>query len=203
MQTPQHAHPKPGELAPDFRLAAAAGGEIALSDFRGKSSLLLWFSKGLGCPFCRRNMARLSQAYPQFKDCGAEILQITLSTLDEARLYFRNYQLATPYLCDPERQAHLRYGIELEQQAMGAVAANTLTSGLMVAQDLLLHGEKSPWPVPLIMRMGARNQSPQLVLVVDRAGLVRHVQAIGPFDTLPTVAQLLPILEPLRDAQPG
>jgi hypothetical protein len=108
-----------------------------------------------------------------------------------------------PYLCDPEREAHLRYGVELEPQSIGAVASNSLTSSLMVAQDLLVRGEKSPWPVPLIMRMGARNQSPQLVLAVDRAGLVRHVQAIGPFDTLPTVSQLLSILEPLRDAQPG
>ena len=145
-------------------------------------------------------MAHLSQAYPQFQSSEAEILQITHNTVDEANLYFRNYHLATPYLCDPDRQVHLRYGIELEQQAIGAVAANTATSCLMVAGDLLLHGQKSPSPVAPIMRMGARFQSPQLVVTTDRAGVVRHVQRIGHADTLPTVAELLSVLEPLRSA---
>jgi peroxiredoxin len=35
-----------GSPAPDFRLMAAQGGEIALSGYRGRR-LVLWFSKGL------------------------------------------------------------------------------------------------------------------------------------------------------------
>jgi peroxiredoxin len=185
-------------MAPDFRLAAAGGGEIALSDYLGRKNLLLWFSKGLHCPFCRRNMARLSQAYAQFLALHAEVLQITHNTQEEAELYFRSYKLATPYLCDPDRQVHLRYGIPLEQQAIGAVAANIVTSCLMVTGDLLTLGQKSPLPVVPVMRMGIRFQSAQLVVAADRAGVVRHVRSIGPFDTLPTVAELLSVLEPLR-----
>jgi len=198
MEQATHAQPRVGEKAPDFRLAAAGGGEIGLSDYLGRKNLLLWFSKGLACPFCRRNMARLSQAYQQFQGCDAEILQITHNTVEEAKLYFRNYHLATPYLCDPDRQVHLRYGIPLEQQSIGAVAANMVTSSLMVTGDLLSHGQKSPSPVSLIMRMGPRFQSPQLVVAADGAGLVRHVWSIGHSDTLPTVAELLSVLEPLR-----
>ncbi len=198
MEQATHSPPSVGEKAPDFRLPSAGGSEIALSDFMGRMNLLLWFSKGLACPFCRRNMARLSQAYRQFRDSESEILQITHNTVDEASLYFRNYHLANPYLCDPDRQVHLRYGIPLEQQAVGAVVGNTLTSCLMVTGDLLLRGQKSPSPVSLIMRMGPRGQSGQMVVVVDRAGVVRHVERIGPFDALPTVAQLLSLLEPLR-----
>jgi peroxiredoxin len=117
MEQSAHTQPRIGEKAPDFRLAAASGGDIALSDFLGRKNLLLWFSKGLFCPFCRRNKARLSQAYPQFQSSDAEILQITHNTMDEANLYFRNYHLVTPYLCDPDRQVHLRYGIPLEKRA--------------------------------------------------------------------------------------
>ena len=203
MEQATHSQPKVGEKAADFRLAAAGVGDIGLSDFVGRKNLLLWFSKGLACPFCRRNMARLSQAYPQFQSSDAEILQITHNTVEEANLYFRNYHLATPYLCDPDRQVHLRYGIALEQQAIGAVVGNSVTSCLMVTGDLLLHGQKSPSPVSLIMRMGPRFQSAQLVVAVDRIGVVRHVQRIGPFDTLPTVAQLLALLEPLRSGFPS
>jgi hypothetical protein len=33
--------------------------------------------------------------------------------------------------------------------------------------------------------------------------VVRYVQQIGPFDTLPTVAELLAVLEPLRGGVPN
>ena len=200
MEQSTHVHPKLGEKAPDFRLAAAGGGEVALSDYLGRKNLLLWFSKGLYCPFCRRNMAHLSHAYPQFVALDTEILQITHNTQKEANLYFRNYHLATPYLCDADWRVHLAYGVELERQSLGAVAENWVTSTAMVASDLVLHGEKSPPPIPAL-RMG-RFQSPQLVVAADRAGMVRYVWNGGPFDTLPTVAELLSALESMRSDRP-
>lgn len=201
MEQPTHAHPRVGEKAPDFRLAAAGGGEIALSDYLGRKSPLLWFSKGLYCPFCRRNMARLSQCYAQFAALDAEILQITHNTQKEADLYFRNYHLATPYLCDTDWRVHLAYGVALERQSLGAVAENWVTSTAMVVHDLVLHGEKSPPPTPAL-RLG-RFQSPQLVVAADRAGVVRYVWSGGPVDTLPTVADLLSVLESMRSDLPS
>lgn len=200
MEQSTHAHPRVGEKALDFRLAAAGGGEIALSDYLGRKNPLLWFSKGLFCPFCRRNMARLSQAYTEFVALDAEILQITHNTKKEADVYFRNYHLATPYLCDADRRVHLAYGVALEQQSLGAMAENWVTSSAMVAHDLLLHGEKSPAPIPAL-RMGSFQPS-QLVVAVDSAGVVRYVWSGGPFDTLPTVAELLSLLQSMRSDLP-
>ena len=201
MEQPTQALPRLGEKAPDFRLAAAGGGEIALSDYQGRKNLLLWFSKGLYCPFCRRNMARLSQSYAQFVALDAEILQITHNTQKEANVYFRNYHLATPYLCDADRRVHLAYGVALELQSLGAAAENWVTSTAMVAADLVLHGDKSPPPTPGF-RLG-RFQSPQLVVATDRAGVVRYVWSSGPFDTLPTVAELLSVVESIRSDLPS
>lgn len=201
MEPAAPAPPQPGEPLPEFRLPTAGGGDIGVSDYRGRKNLLLWFSKGLFCPYCRRNMARLSQAYAQFQASGAEILQITINTVDEANLYFRSYRLATPYLCDPDTQVHLRYGLPPERQTLGAIAENVVTSYAMVGKDLLMHGQKSPVPWPAV-RMGM-NQWSQLIVVADRAGVVHHAQRIGPFDTLPTVAELLARLEPLRAESPS
>ena len=201
MEPAAPAPPQPGEPLPEFRLPTAGGGEIGVSDYRGRKNLLLWFSKGLFCPYCRRNMARLSQAYAQFQASGAEILQITINTVDEANLYFRSYRLATPYLCDPDARVHLRYGMSPERQTVGAVAENWVTSIAMNGKDLLMHGQKAPGPGPAV-RMGM-NQWSQLIVVADRAGVVRDAQRIGPFDTLPTVAELLVRLEPLRAESPS
>jgi peroxiredoxin len=197
MNTSTHQHPQPGLPAPDFRLHAAGGGEIALSDYRGRRKLLLWFSKGLFCPYCKRNMVRLSQGYAEIRARDAEVLQITHNTAEEADLYFRNYRLAMPYLCDADRAVHLRYGIPLEHQSIAAVVDNVVKSGTMVTADLLLRGDISPVPVVPIMRMGARNQSPQLVVVVDLEGVVRRVHPIGPFDALPSREELIGMLDSL------
>jgi len=188
-------HPRIGSPAPEFRLHAAGGKEIALSDYRGQRDVLLWFSKGLFCPYCRRNMARLSQGYAEIQAREAEILQVTHNTVEEAEIYFRSYRLAMPYLCDADRAVHLRYGILMERQSVAAVADNVVRSCAMVTKDFVLHGEKSPSPVVPILRMGARNQPPQLVVLVDRDGIVRWVHPIGPFDALPSLADLLAQLD--------
>ena len=36
-----------GSAAPNFRLASAQGQEVALEDYKGRQSIVLWFSKGL------------------------------------------------------------------------------------------------------------------------------------------------------------
>ena len=197
MADEEHLHPAPGSPAPDFRLRAAGNGEIALSDYRGRASVVLWFSKGLFCPYCKRNMARLSQSYDAIRAREAEVLQVTHNTVAEADLYFRNYRLAMPYLCDPDRAVHLRYGIPLERQPVGAVVDQTVRQVAMVTKDLLVKGEKSPSPVMPILRMGPRNQPPQLVVIVDREGVVRRTHSIGPFDALPSVEELLAMLDAL------
>ena len=195
-------HPQPGTPAPDFRLRAAGDGKIALSDYRGRANVVLWFSKGLFCPYCRRNMARLSQGYAAIRAREAEVLQVTHNTIEEADLYFRSYRLAMPYLCDADRAVHLRYGVAFEPQTVAAVVDNTVRSCAMVAKDFVLHGEKSPSPIAPIMRMGPRNQPPQLVVVVDREGVVRRTHSIGPFDALPSVEELLGMLDALATESP-
>lgn len=195
-------HPQPGTPAPDFRLHAAGRGKVTLSDYRGRRDLVLWFSKGLFCPYCKRNMARLSQGYAEIQARNAEVLQITHNTIEEAEIYFRNYRLAMPYLCDADRAVHLRYGVPLERQPIGAVVERTARQVAMVTGDLLLHGEKSPSPVAPILRMGPRHQPPQLVVIVDREGVVRHVHPIGPFDALPSIGDLLAMLDALA-AEPA
>ena len=52
-----------GEPAPSFRLPTAQGAEIGLEDFRGQKNVIVWFTKGMACPFCRSQMSQLARAY--------------------------------------------------------------------------------------------------------------------------------------------
>ena len=181
-----------GRTAPEFKLAAAHGGDIGPQDFRGSKHVVLWFSKGLFCPFCRRNMAQLALRYPELQALDAEILQVTHNTVDEARGYLKHYPMRFPYLCDAERTAHDRYGVELLQLRLGEFFA----SGAAAVTDFVTKGETTPSPMAYFRRYG-RKDAAQAVFILDRDGIVRGEHRLGPSAPLPSASELISALQKL------
>src|SRR5258708_879187 len=95
-----------GEQAPGFRLPTAEGSEIGLDDYRGKQSVIVWLTKGMGCPFCRTQMSQLARSYDDIRRAGAEVLEVSVSPVSRARLYAQKFKLPFPYLCDPGYRVH-------------------------------------------------------------------------------------------------
>lgn len=129
-------------------------------------------------------MAQLRLGYPEIQKTRSEILQITHNTAQEARRYFARYPIAFPYLCDPDRAVHQRYGIPLEPVRVADVVASTAA----VAADFLLRREKSPPPFPAARYPG--QDSPQAFVLVDRDGIIRAIHALGPIDRIPQPPEL-------------
>jgi alkyl hydroperoxide reductase subunit AhpC len=138
-------------------------------------------------------MAQLRLGYPEIQKSGAEVLQVTHNTAEEAQRYFKHYPITFPYLCDPERTVHETYGLALQ----AASPLDPLRSTAAAAFDLVRHGEKTPLPIPFIKRYPMKD-SPQAVVIVDRGGIVRHVVQSGPNAELPSNAEILRRLDPLR-----
>ena len=181
-----------GRPAPEFRLASAQGGDVGPNDYRGKSRVVMWFSKGLFCPFCRRNMAQLGLRYPEIQALEAEVLQVTHNTLDEARGYLKHYPMKFPYLCDAGRTAHDRYGVELLSGGLGGF----LASGAAVVADFVTKGETTPAPIPYFKRYAGKDAA-QAVFILDREGVVRGEHRLGPNAPLPSAADLIAELQRL------
>ena len=186
-----------GTLAPNFRLASAQGGEVALEDYRGQRNVILWFSRGLFCPFCRRYMTQLRLGYRQIQERGAEILQVTWSTPEEARLYFRQYQLLFPYLCDPERAVYPLYGIRIIHGTVPALVAGMAMGTMAALSDRLFRGEKTPSPLPSMKRYGAADMEQQAAFIIDKSGVIRYTHASNSLGGLPSNAEYLRQLEKL------
>ena len=71
---------EPGDAAPDFSLPAVhREGTVSLSDYRGRSPVLLALFRGFYCPFCRRQMGLLAAAADKLKDQGLEVLGVAAS----------------------------------------------------------------------------------------------------------------------------
>ena len=113
------ATPTVGQPAPGFKLPVAQGGEVSLDDYRGKKKVVVWFTKGMACVFCRQHMSQLARVYGEIRKRDAEVLEITPSTPEKGRLYASKYKLPFPYLCDPADQARSSWRIAQRKHGPG------------------------------------------------------------------------------------
>lgn len=111
-----------GATAPDFTLPAAGGGEVSLSDYRGRS-VLLYFQEGLMCQPCFDQITDLEANADALHAAGVdEIVSISTDPAGQLARKVTDMKLSTPALSDPDltviRQydAH-KYGMMDEKMA--------------------------------------------------------------------------------------
>ena len=75
--------PREGFLAPDFTLELLGGGQVTLSELRGKGVVInLWAS---WCPPCRAEMPAIQQVYEKAKGRGLAVLAVNTTFQDSER----------------------------------------------------------------------------------------------------------------------
>jgi cytochrome c biogenesis protein CcmG/thiol:disulfide interchange protein DsbE len=93
--------PREGFLAPDFTLDLVGGGQVTLSELRGKVILInLWTS---WCPPCRSEMPAIQRVYESNRERGLEVLAINMTYQDSetaAVEFAREHGLTFPILLD-------------------------------------------------------------------------------------------------------
>jgi peroxiredoxin len=103
---------QPGQAAPEFSVPAVhEDGTISLSDYRGRTPLLLGLFRGLYCPFCRRALARMAATSAHLKSLGVDSLAIVATDVDNARLYFKFRPTRMAIGADPHLTTHRSYGV--------------------------------------------------------------------------------------------
>jgi peroxiredoxin len=174
-----------GREAPNFRLPTADQREIALSDCLARGPAVIWFSRGVGCPVCRRHRAHLTLGYQALRDLKAEILEVTPTPVDRAAFYFSNYSLVFPYLCDPDREAARAYGVD-QAPMTGWDQAKALLSDPMGAPALLRDVRQGPTPSPEEMPGWSSYDG---FFIIDLSGIVRLAR-VGRMAGLPSKAEI-------------
>lgn len=103
-----------GEAAPDFSAPAVyREGPIGLRDYKGRKPLLIGLFRGLHCPFCRREVARMGGYADRLNQQGVEVLAVINTTLDRARVYYGHRPMNMMLAADPEWETHRRFGMQL------------------------------------------------------------------------------------------
>ena len=73
---------------------------------------------------------------------------------------------------------------------MGKNVGGMLASTGLAAADFVLHGERTPLPMPFLKRYSG-NDAAQAVFILDRDGIVRVERRLGPNAPLPAASELL------------
>lgn len=183
-----------GQVAPDFRLPSAQGPDVSLQDYRGRKNVIVWFTKGMGCVFCRQHMSQLARVAPELAKRNTDVLQVTPSPLERARFYAKKYALPFTYLADADDAVRRRWGLGVRPHGP-AWYAKALMFGMRAEKPQNDFGQEAP-PLGDILTM-LRDDDAGLY-VVDRAGIIQYAHAGSYVDTGSGQVSIRP-LPPLDD----
>ncbi len=97
-----------GSSAPEFQLPNVAGGEGALSDYRGQVILLNFWATW--CKPCKDEMPSMERLYKLLKPEGFELLAVSVDEDAEPVVAFRDrFKLTFPIFLDAENEVSNRY----------------------------------------------------------------------------------------------
>ena len=105
-----------GAAAPAFALAGASDRKIALSDFVGKTVILVFYPADWS-PVCTDQLALYNELLPLFGEHRAQVLGISVDGVWSHRAFARDRNLRFPLLSDfePKGAVSRAYGVYSEQ----------------------------------------------------------------------------------------
>ena len=182
-------------MAPVFALPSLRGAMVDLASYRGHRNVVVWFSRGFTCPFCRVYTDGMRAGYEALRTADTEIIQVAPNLLDSARRFFAQSPLPYPFVCDPDKRLYAVYGL-------GDVGALEATRTAVVSfAHAFTHGDTSnqirgAW-FDVVNRNFLRRlhhhamtAQEQGMFLVDKDGVIRSVSVVGPIDPMPGGAEL-------------
>jgi peroxiredoxin Q/BCP len=108
---PSHDAIGPGDQAPDFHLPSAGGENVRLSDYRGKSEVVLYFYPKDGTPGCTTEACTFRDSYESFRDAGAEVIGVSSDSSESHRGFASKHRLPFVLLSDAGGSVRKQYGV--------------------------------------------------------------------------------------------
>ncbi len=102
---------KAGVVAPDFELSSHQGGTVRLSNYRGKSDVVLYFYPRDNTSVCTAEACSFRDHLGDFSSKGAQVLGVSVDSVDSHKAFAQGNRLNFPLLADPDGKVAALYGI--------------------------------------------------------------------------------------------
>jgi peroxiredoxin len=168
---------------------------VELAAYRGRRNVVVWFSRGFTCPFCRAHTDGMRAGYAELQAADTEVIQIAPNLLDAARRFFGREPLPFPFVCDPDKRLYAVYGLgergALEATRTAVVSfAHAFTHGDTRNQIRGAYFDVLNRNFVRRLHHHAASALDQGMFLIDRDGIVRHATIVGPIDPVPGGAHL-------------
>ncbi len=104
--------------APDFTLPVTGGGEITLSDHRGRAVVLFFYPRD-DTPGCTKESIGFSERLTEFREAGADVFGISRDSMDKHDKFAAKHALTVPLLSDTDGAVTEAYGVWVEKNMYG------------------------------------------------------------------------------------
>lgn len=106
--------PEVGLPAPDFSLHSTSGDVVSLSQFKGKSNVLLAFFPLAFTSTCTAEMCAFTEDYSAFAGSGVVVLPISVDGVPSLKAFKKENSLDVELLSDFKREVSRAYGTLME-----------------------------------------------------------------------------------------
>jgi thioredoxin-dependent peroxiredoxin len=123
-----------GDTAPDFTLADDRGGEVTLSDLRGRKVIVYFYPNAMTAG-CTTQACDFSDSLDALKARGYEVLGISPDAPAKLAAFRERDHLTITLLSDPDRQTLKNYGAWGQKQNYGKTYEGVIRSTVVVGED--------------------------------------------------------------------
>ncbi|MCW5723803.1 MAG: peroxiredoxin [Maricaulaceae bacterium] len=125
---------KPGDPAPDFALPADGGGEIRLSDMKGKVVVLYFYPKD-DTSGCTKEAADFSRLLQDFEAAGAVVAGVSRDSVKQHDKFKAKHGLSITLASDESGDVCERYGVWVEKSMYGRKFMGVERATFLIGRD--------------------------------------------------------------------
>lgn len=124
-----------GSKAPDFTLPSSEGGEVTLSDFKGKRNVVLYFYPKDNTPGCTKEACDFRDMSKKFQKKDTVVLGISADSLKSHDSFKSKYKLSFPLLSDENKEVIKKYGVWQEKSLYGKKFMGIVRSTFVINKE--------------------------------------------------------------------
>jgi thioredoxin-dependent peroxiredoxin len=124
----------PGDTAPEFALADDRGGEVRLSDLRGRK-VIVYFYPAAMTPGCTKQACDFSDSLESLRTDGYEVLGISPDGPEKLAKFRERDALTLTLLADPDKAVMKQWGAFGEKKLYGKTVEGVIRSTVVLDEQ--------------------------------------------------------------------
>jgi peroxiredoxin Q/BCP len=127
--------PPIGKPAPKFSLESSTGKTIALEDFKGNQTVVLYFYPKADTPGCTKESCGFRDALADFEKKKIAVLGISPDPVKAVDKFAKKFELNFPLLADEDHAISEKYGVWVEKSMYGKKYMGVARTTFVIGKD--------------------------------------------------------------------